>query len=181
MTDTGKSRPRRTDGIPSCARDDALEAAATTLVPENGSIRLWNNTIIGGRRSLNLYKSPNAQAWNNIVWPAAGGYGFFIVDGTIPAANIDHNLIWAPSATVAYVGSSALNGAAWRARGYDRNGLNADPSFTNAGAKDYSLKSTSPALNRGATLAEVKVDSLGVSRPQGANYDVGAFERAFGS
>lgn len=35
----------------------------------------------------------------------------------------------------------------------------------------------SPALNAGVTLAAVAKDILEVDRPQGASYDIGAYER----
>lgn len=41
---------------------------------------------------------------------------------------------------------------------------------------DFSLTSSSPALNAGATLDEVSVDIVGTSRPQGDACDIGAYE-----
>jgi hypothetical protein len=50
-------------------------------------------------------------------------------------------------------------------------------SFIDAARHDYQLASTSPALDKGATLSEVTRDRNGVARPQGRAYDVGAYER----
>ena len=41
---------------------------------------------------------------------------------------------------------------------------------------DLTLKATSPALNVGATLTDVPTDRLGVPRPYGSGYDIGAYE-----
>ena len=50
--------------------------------------------------------------------------------------------------------------------------------FTNPGARDYTLKAgTNPAVDAGVTLSYVLDDFLGVSRPRGAAYDAGAYER----
>ena len=49
--------------------------------------------------------------------------------------------------------------------------------FVNAASHDYQLSATSPAADRGAAIPEVTVDRRGTPRPQGARYDVGAYER----
>ena len=46
--------------------------------------------------------------------------------------------------------------------------------FTRAG--DFHLDSGSSAIDNGATLSEVTTDSDGTLRPQGARYDLGAYE-----
>ena len=50
--------------------------------------------------------------------------------------------------------------------------------FVNAASHDYQLSTTSLAVDRGVTITEVPTDRLGISRPQGTAYDVGAYERA---
>ena len=42
------------------------------------------------------------------------------------------------------------------------------------------MSDTSPAIDRGVTLTDLPVDYDGLGRPQGAAYDVGAFERPVG-
>jgi hypothetical protein len=54
--------------------------------------------------------------------------------------------------------------------------VNVDPQFVNATNFDYHLHTNSPAINLGATLATVTNDLDGVPRPQGAAYDIGAYE-----
>jgi len=54
--------------------------------------------------------------------------------------------------------------------------LSQDPLFVNAAGNDYHVQSTSPAINRGTTLTQVTTDLDGVTRPQGAGYDLGAYE-----
>ena len=54
---------------------------------------------------------------------------------------------------------------------------NTDPLFVNAGSNDFHLQSGSPAINAGLTLgAPYNVDYAGTARPQGAGYDMGAYE-----
>jgi hypothetical protein len=49
--------------------------------------------------------------------------------------------------------------------------------FANTSTDNYRLADDSPAIDAGVPLADVKTDRLGVVRPQGARYDVGAYER----
>ena len=50
-------------------------------------------------------------------------------------------------------------------------------SFVDAASHNYQLTATSPANDRGVTIAEVTTDRQGTKRPQGPAYDVGAYER----
>lgn len=52
-----------------------------------------------------------------------------------------------------------------------------DPLFTNEGTFDFSLQSNSPLIGAGTTLALVTDDHIETARPQGANYDIGAYEK----
>ena len=55
----------------------------------------------------------------------------------------------------------------------------ADPLFVNytgTSSGDFHLKSTSPAINAGTSLGAPTTDFDGVTRPQGAGYDIGAYE-----
>jgi hypothetical protein len=48
--------------------------------------------------------------------------------------------------------------------------------FVNAAAHDYRLAPGSPAIDAGISISSVGKDRLGVPRPQGAYWDVGAYE-----
>ena len=68
--------------------------------------------------------------------------------------------------------------ASWQAQGWDEHSFVAvkDDLFVDAGADDYQLKASSPAIDAGTTLADVTDDIAGNSRPAGAAYDIGAYE-----
>ncbi len=51
-----------------------------------------------------------------------------------------------------------------------------DPLFINPESGVYHLRQDSPAIDAGITLAEVINDFDGISRPQGAGYDIGVYE-----
>ena len=48
--------------------------------------------------------------------------------------------------------------------------------FVNASANNYALVPGSAAVDAGSTIPDVTADRIGVSRPQGRAYDVGAYE-----
>jgi len=61
--------------------------------------------------------------------------------------------------------------------GYDGTGnIGDDPLFVDAIAGDLRLQSTSPCINTGTGDGAPATDFLGISRPQGAGYDMGAYE-----
>ena len=60
--------------------------------------------------------------------------------------------------------------------GNDTHGLFADPRFTDPSAPDLTLQATSPAIDVGDPAHAADDDFLGVSRPQGAGDDLGAYE-----
>jgi len=65
----------------------------------------------------------------------------------------------------------------WGTNGVPETGtgnISVNPQFVSA--TDFHLQSTSPLIGAGITLNEVKYDFDGIPRPQGNNYDIGAYE-----
>jgi hypothetical protein len=113
----------------------------------------FTSNVQGGTRSVVVR--------NNIFWPSTGnGYVSIFSSGEV---TFSHNLY--------YNGGSAYSG--------DSSPVTGDPLFTNAGSLDFTLQSSSPARNAGTSTTASTVapkDRNGVSRPQGASYDIGAYE-----
>ncbi|HWB01667.1 MAG TPA: choice-of-anchor D domain-containing protein [Verrucomicrobiales bacterium] len=60
---------------------------------------------------------------------------------------------------------------------YEPHGINGgNPGFVNADAGDFRLLPGSPLIDRGLTIPSILRDHGGSPRPQGAGYDIGAFE-----
>ena len=77
-------------------------------------------------------------------------------------------------------GDSILSLAEWQQQtGLDMHSFVSTPDalFVDAGGDDYRLSATSPALDAGETRADVPADIVGVARPQGPAFDIGAYER----
>lgn len=117
---------------------------------EQGTVILRNNTIWGGRRTLYLENSPAAQVHDNIIVAATGGHAAVVLKARPPPGSFDGNLLWAPSAAIAYLGDRNLSWEQWRRLGYDANGVNADPPRDASG-----VPTLRPATHdgRGASIA----------------------------
>ena len=124
---------------------------------EQGTVILRNNTIWGGRRSIYLENSPAAQVRDNIIVAAEGGHAAVVLKARPPPGSFDGNLLWAPSAAIAYLGDRNLSWAQWRGLGYDANGVNADPPRDPSGAP--ALRATARA-GRGAAIAPPEREEL---------------------
>ena len=99
----------------------------------------------------------NLTVRNNII---KGNAGFYIPGGLkLQYHNVDHNLY--NVATSNYYGANSINGS---------------PCFADPANGNYRLLSNSPAIDAGSSDSAPLVDFDGVSRPQGSEVDIGAFE-----
>jgi len=85
------------------------------------------------------------------------------------SCTIDHNIIFGPSTVISGSGCSVSSN------------YFIDPKLSNAASYDFSLTAGSPAIDKGVTLSGVTSDFDGTPRPQGAAYDIGAYEYISGS
>ena len=56
------------------------------------------------------------------------------------------------------------------------NSIDQDPQFVNPATGNYDIKGTSPCINTGTSVGAPANDIAGTTRPQGAGYDMGAYE-----
>ena len=110
----------------------------------------------------------------NTVYGSDNVYGIEILD--ITSINNDYNNIWDNKSGNYH---NCTQGA---------NDISVDPLYVNAPYNDdsgnnpyfnnvdLSLQSTSPCIDQGTTIGSITNDINGVSRPQGVNYDMGAYE-----
>lgn len=142
----------------------------------------FSNIIYGSNAAIIVghFSSPNTD--NNVIYEntiynnAGGGYGAIVLQGQSNTF-IENNIIrssnapWdtsfeTPALFTNQICDTTIVGC-----------TNADPLFVNPGANDFHLQSGSPAINAGVTLgAPYNIDYAGTARPQGAGYDIGAYE-----
>jgi hypothetical protein len=143
-----------------------------TVVPVENNIRIYNNTV---------YRGGAADDFAGVAvssWP---------VNSTASGptnVKVQNNLVAAATAAGKYVvaldgiTTSVLQGGRAAGAGLvnTNNLLNASPGFTNAVGGDFSITGSSPAVNTGVTLPEVRQDYMRLLRPAGVVYDIGAYE-----
>lgn len=146
------------------------------------NVDVINNTVFNADRGIimsangfyNLITAPDYfNVHNNIV---VNNRGTGIGEGAGPLG-IGSNNTYRNNLVYGNGGSnlSLTSGSSTRTSGT----VSADPQFMNyvsTGGGDYRLKSTSPAINKGATTYAPTTDINGVSRPQGGGIDIGAYE-----
>lgn len=125
------------------------------------SERLINCTIYNAsaaRNALIVNGCTGFYARNNIIMNNVSGQIIIQVAGTISGWDADYNLYRRTGGTVdnthwSYNGSS-YNWANWKTNssGDSHSPTPADPSFTNAGAGDFTLQAGSPAINAGVDV-----------------------------
>jgi hypothetical protein len=150
----------------------------------SGRMLAYNNTAYGcAYGTMFIGRSPGTVARNNIlVSPKANAHALKVVRPEPAAGNLNHNLLFTPNSTkpVMLDGVGQQTWSQWRSRGYEQNGLNVDPALVDPAKGDVSLRAGSPAIDRGVTIAAIQSDKVGTSRPQGAAYDIGAYEYSGG-
>jgi hypothetical protein len=172
--------------------------------PQQSDIWIYNNIFTGGS-SVNspisvLWTTTNANLFNNTFYQA-GSPGVSIVDvvGNPPGSQLksannifygsagqqffyvesggtmtsDHDLFFSAGGATAIPGGSGLTVT---------NPVTGDPRYVSPGSSDFHLQSTSPAINAGTNTVNsiVTKDYDGLPRPQGSQYDIGAFEYSTG-
>ena len=146
------------------------------------NLRFYNNTCINFDPSngfaLFIDQVPNikdctgCQVFNNIFIDGGGVknttmMGAYYIKGDVKDYKCDYN----------YVARGAANGYAALTGNKEEHGINGgDPMFVDPANNDYHLKPNSPAINKGATMTGFNYDREGTVRPQGAAWDMGAFE-----
>ena len=114
-----------------------------------GNVRSGDSTGVSGVSQTDTATTRNCIIWGNGTASVGSAY--------VTAGTFSNNLL-----------DKAIS------RGSDN--FVGDPLFVNAEGADFRIMLGSAAIDRGATLTDTNPDYQGNSRPQGAAYDIGAFE-----
>jgi len=152
----------------------------------------------GGTAGFYIYQgtSQYGQVYNNVIY---NNYGGGLVDKTTGPHSIRNNIIignaglqlqtinatdsldyncYYPDGTHAFYWSTGHgNFAAYRAAtSQDAQGMCADPFVADTAAHNFRLTDSSPCIDAGDPVTPFRVDLEGISAPQGAGVDIGAYE-----
>ena len=92
---------------------------------------------------------------------------------------VTNNILWGDSPSEIYNASSSSPSVAYSdiQGGFTGTGnIDADPKFVDAANEDYHLQQGSPCIDTGTPSGAPATDLEGNPRPQGAGYDMGAYE-----
>lgn len=164
------------------------------LPPYDGPeyLRFYNNIIIGDHFQALYLISPlgTYEVKNNIFYSMieGGANGMdrsivFLLNPPENMSNINGNLYWGIggySVPQFYWITWSNRPRTWeqvQATGAEQNGLSEIPLFTNFDNKLFSLQIGSPGIDDGLSLnSKYNLAYNGIIRPQGAGWDIGAFE-----
>jgi hypothetical protein len=120
------------------------------------NIKIYNNVF--ANMTHNGGDANSTITHQNNIYYNAGFYG-----STTGIVQSDHNLLY-------------KEGNFYNDWDYPNDIVNKDPKFVNPGMQNYAIKIDSPAKDAGIALNGFSEDIMGVSRPQGPAWDIGAYE-----
>jgi len=155
-----------------CLNDGTRSQAAGGVIITSGSNNSFYNNLVYNHTgsfcgpAVSLGYADNS-AYNNTIY---GNKGFGLELGASTTGMIVRNNILYGNGRNSVVDWGSINPV------IDHNLIDVNPQFVNAAANDFSLQAGSPAIDAGVAISLVTTDIKGVSRPQGAAYDVGTYE-----
>jgi len=160
----------------------------------------WENVFFYNNSFYNytsgIYTSPNSllniRVDNNIFWQRNSGTDYDIETGSTASPEKIRNNLFPSSPRFLVDGGATTSISAMEGNDPTNrhdNQAGADPQFNNPTGGDFTLGSSSPAIDAGAIYDDVydtfqtlygldiRLDRADVTRPQNAVWDIGAYER----
>jgi hypothetical protein len=156
--------------------NNVFSGTSAAFINTSSSISFYNNTfyqVTTDNNAILTYGSSTFRIKNNLFIGCGGDnntYGWYGKgDSGTPTMDVDYNYVTKTSAA-SYGAKSGFS---------ETNGVTSgNPLFVTEGS-NWSLQGGSPAKDAGVDLSGVwasALDRAGVSRPQGAAWDIGAYE-----
>jgi hypothetical protein len=141
-----------------------------------GTVYAWNNTAIAQHPSGIACRFANTPASNigeikNNICITGDYYAIYIDKGVDDPSKVDYNIYENGNYPVGYSGGTK-SWSQWRASGLDANGMNQNADLNS----EFKPNASAPVVDAGTSINSFNYDKEGTSRPQGAGWDIGAFE-----
>lgn len=138
--------------------------------------------VFVGRAMLNF--AHGAKVKNNIFLDCGDGgntkgwYGPSSTYGALTDTEFDYNYVAGAGYTLKRAGTAGYPDVGYdTGKFYEVNGINGgNPSFVDESIFDFRLLAGSILIDEGATVSAVPSDFIGITRPYGSAYDIGAYE-----
>jgi hypothetical protein len=151
---------------------------AGVALSQTASVTITNNLI---RQNVDGMVVENGVepyfAYNTLVYNSAAGVA---VLGTAEQITIVNSIVWQNGTAITHTAPTSITVSysdiqgGWSGPG--EGNIDADPLFLQPASGIFRLVETSPCVDRATPLRSPSVDLMGVARPKGAGYDMGAYE-----
>jgi parallel beta-helix repeat protein len=142
------------------------------------SLTIANNLIRGNAVGISVAGGATPHlVYNTLVSNNVAGVA---VNDAGSQASVVNSILWDTGTAISYTNGTSITVAfsdlqgGWTGSG--EGNIDDDPRFRFPGLAIFRLLESSPCIDRGTPLSAPLDDLLGVSRPQGDGYDMGAFE-----
>ena len=154
-----------------CPNTNAQLLGFLNLNKGTGTLRAFNNTLIGGK--MNVFRTDDrSPVVRNNIFVTSGNYSMFRIDSPLdPSADINYNLYYSQKNKPINYLDYEYTFSDWQNMGHDKNSLNVDPKLK----KDFTLAPKSPAINKGSDISGyVKSDKTINAKNSSQKYNIGA-------
>jgi len=173
---------------------DTIDGSGVGFRGMDGKLVIAGNTIYGYTRhgivcdQEVLNPEDTVIIENNILANRSGSGHEIQIDANVDRVTIRNNLYYYPQGTASINWNGPIKTLSeMKSLGQCEGGLEGDPKFVNPSSGDFSLEPNSPAIDNGVESSaygsfqaeyslSIKKDFLGITRPQGEGWDIGAFE-----
>ncbi len=150
-------------------RNNVVYANLIAIISDSHDILFVNNTFVGDSNNefsqgIKIFNTSNVTVVNNVFAYQENGIGSIWSDDLVSGASLSagYNCVF------------RAGGSPWRTK--DPGDVWGMPlSFVDEEGGNYRLAPNSPCVDKGS-VQDVTTDFDGVERPQGAGYDIGAYE-----
>ena len=137
--------------------------------------KIYNNLIYGisgpaNTFGIQVYHGTDTEIYNNTVY-GIGRTGIHLETGSTNAV-LRNNISYGSGTAFQNNGSGTT---------LSNNLFDSNPLFADVSSGNFQLQAGSPAIDTGVAIGLVSQDLVGIHRPQGGAYDIGALERSSGS